>query len=297
MTKGKATAVKGKATTKAKTKKVVASDEVVLDAKSDITQGVTMVTCTECGIEKEQTTENFSRLKGADGTPATGKFRNICKPCQTAASIAWTTRRKDYREVYQRAVRYRDQLGIPALTPNAKDWKAGDPIMTVAYTDKNGVFHESRNADEVYAEMKQAQAEARETLKAQRAEAQAEAKAQRAEARAQAKLERESAQAEAKELRAKERAEAKAQRAEAKALKAEELRVEREEKAKVRAQERAEAIAKKAEETRLARETKAQERAETARLKAEAKANEAIAKAEAKSNEAMEKALSAIAGA
>lgn len=295
-------ATKGKATKATKaTKAVEITDEVVLDAKSDITavEAVETATserdhvCSISGVKAEFDADgnctNFSRLQN-------GKLRSICKAEQTKASIAWTTKRADYRKDYQRAVHYQS-MGIPALTPDAKTWVAGQPIMTVEYTDKNGVTHPSRNADEVFAEMKQAQAEARQALLAERAEQVSIAKAQRAEARAEAKAIRDAEKAEAKAVRDAERAERKAEKAQERALKAEQAKADREAKAVARAEARAERITLKAQEAQKAREAKAIERAEATRLKAEAKALEIAQKAEAKQSAGIEKALSAIAGA
>ncbi len=287
--KGVATkATKAKKAKKAKaTPEVVESNEVVLDAKSDITAVADgMAVCGTCKVEKEQTVENFSPM-------AKGGFRNICKPCQTQASLAWTTKRADYRKQYQRAMQLIN-LGIPAIVPNAKDWQNGDVIMTVEYT-RDGVTYPSRNAEEVYAEMKQAQADARAQRKAELDAQNAELKAQRQAERAEAKAQRDAEKAEAKAQRQAERAEAKAQRDAERAEKAEQARIEREEKALARATERAEKAAEKAEQARLERERKALERAEAQKQKALEKAQAIADKAEARKQAAIDKAMAATA--
>lgn len=286
---------KGVATkaTKAKATPVIeVSDEVVLDAKSDITVVENTVAegnavCSTCKVEKEQTADNFSPSQK-------GGFRPICKPCQTAASLVWTTKRKDYRKDYQRAIQLIN-LGIPAIVPNAKDWVAGDVLMTVAYTDKNGVEIPSREAEVVYDEMKQAQANARAERKQELETQNAELKAQRAEARAEAREAREAVKAEAKEARANERAEAKVKRDAERAEKANAAKLEREQAAVERANARAEANAAKAEEARLAREKKDADREEARNQKALAKAQEIADAKLAREKAAVEKAMAATA--
>ncbi len=294
----KGVATKATKATKKSTPVVEVSEEVVLDAKSDITEVVEPVAetpavaegfavCKPCGETKEQTVENFS-------PSAKGGFRPICKPCQTKASLVWTTKRKDYRKEYQRAIQLIN-LGIPAIVPNAKDWVAGDVMMTVAYTDKNGVEIPSREAEVVYAELKQAQADARAERKAEADTLKAQAKAQRAEVRAEAKATRDAEKAEAKALKATERAEAKELRDAKRAEDAKTAKLEREQKAVERANARAEANAVKAENARLAREKKDAERAEASKQKALAKAQEVAEKAEARKQSAIDKAMSATA--
>lgn len=224
---------KGVATkaTKKVTPIVVVSEEVVLDAKADITEVIEEVVtstiqegyavCSTCKDAKEQVGANFSPM-------AKGGFRNICKPCQTQASGAWTTKRADYRKQYQRANQLIN-LGIPALVPNARTWSEGDVIMTLEYT-RNGETFPSRIAEEVYAEMKQSQADSRAETKAQIESQNAELKQQRADARAEAKEQRDNEKAEAKANRVAERAEAKTQRDAERAEQAEEARLERERK-------------------------------------------------------------------
>jgi hypothetical protein len=264
------------------------SEDVVLDAPSDITAVADgNVVCSACNVEKEQTVANFSPM-------AKGGFRNICKPCQTQASLAWTTKRADYRKDYQRAIQLIN-LGIPAIVPNAKDWVSGDVIMTVAYTDKNGVEIPSRVAEEVYAEMKQAVADARAERKAELDAQNAELKAQRQAERAELKAQRDAERAEAKEQRQAERAELRAQRDAERAEKAEQAKADREAKAVERANERAVKNAEKAETARLAREAKAVERAEAQKQKALDKAQAIADKAEARRQSAVEKAMSATA--
>lgn len=262
---------------------IEATDEVVLDVPTDITAVADgMAVCSACGVEKEQTVANFSPM-------AKGGFRNICKPCQTQASLAWTTKRADYRKQYQRAIQLIN-LGIPAIVPNAKDWQNGDVIMTVEYT-RDGVTYPSRNAEEVYAEMKQAQADARAERKAQIEAQNAELKAQRLAERAELKAQRDAEKAEAKAQRDAERAEAKAQKDAERAERAEQAKLEREQKAIERAEARAVANAEKAEAKRLEREQKALERAEAQKQKALEKAQAIAEKAEARRQAAIEKAL------
>ena len=267
---------------------IEATDEVVLDAPSDVTAVAEgNVVCSPCGVEKEQSVANFSPM-------AKGGFRNICKPCQTQASLAWTTKRADYRKQYQRAIQLIN-LGIPAIVPNAKDWVSGDVIMTVAYTDKNGVEIPSRVAEDVYAEMKQAQADARAERKAELDAQNADLKAQRQAERAELKAQRDADRETAKANRLAERAELKAQRDAERAEKAETAKAEREAKAVERANERAVKMAEKAEQARADREAKAVERAEAQKQKALEKAQAVADKAEARRQSAVEKAMSATA--
>lgn len=62
--------------------------------------------------------ERFSLLQ-------TGKRRTICKECQTRLSKEWTTRRADYRKLYQQARALVEQ-GEKVAVPNAKEYKKGD---------------------------------------------------------------------------------------------------------------------------------------------------------------------------
>lgn len=276
------TNVATKTTKKSKTQKVTKSDEIVLNAKADITiVEEVMAICSTCKNEKEQTIDNFSPRIG-------GGFRNICKPCQTKASLVWTKKRADYRKQYQRAVQLIN-LGIPAIVPNAKDWQKGDVLMTVDYTDKNGNKFPSREAEVVYSEMKQAQADARAELKAERELQNAELKAQRKAQRAERKAERDAEKAEAKAKLAEERAKLKAKRDVERAEKAAHAKAEREKNAVARAEAKAEKSAEKAEQKRIEREEKALARAETAKQKAIDKLNEVKAKA------GLDKMLSAVA--
>ena len=68
--------------------------------------------------------DRFSKLK-------TGKYRNICKVCQTRLSKQWTTKRADYRKQYQQA-RMLVSRGFDVQIPNAKDYKSGDVLRTSA---------------------------------------------------------------------------------------------------------------------------------------------------------------------
>jgi hypothetical protein len=275
---------------------VEVSDEVVLEAQSDITEVVETIepavvsetehTCSISGVKAEfdenGVCTNFSRLQN-------GKLRSICKAEQTKASIAWTTERANYRKDYQRAMQLINQ-GIPAVVPNAKDWKEGDVIMTQEVTI-NDVVYPVRPAEEVYAEMKQARADAR-------AKAQAMIDAQndllkqaRKEARETAKAERMAEQERLKaELTAKREAEREAKNAERAEL-AEQKRLERLETARVKAEERAKDLAIKAEENKLKAEAKLAERLETARIKAEEKAKAIAEKAEARTQALIAKAI------
>lgn len=281
----KGTAVVAKATKAKKAKvEVVPTDEVVMDAKADITAVEGMVECTSCKANLEQTSENFSPM-------AKGGFRSICKPCQSKKSGEWTGKRADYRKQYQRARQLIDK-GIPVIVPDAKTWAEGDVLMTIPY-ERDGVEYPSVPAEGVYAEMKAKEAEQRAELKAERDAQKAEILEQRKAERAKLREQKAQEKADLKAQKDAERAKIREQKAQERAEKAEQAKKEREQKAIERAEQRKIANAEKAEQARLAREQKAVERAELAKQKALAKAEANAKKAEAKKQEILAKTAKA----
>lgn len=249
--KGQATGTaKAKATKTAK----VAEVEAVVET-TPVVEAVTVHSCRKCGADEalnDAGVSNFSLIK------ATGKPSIYCKACQIAKSKEWTSRPDvaEMRKVQALARQYQ-KAGIPALVPDAKTYEAGQPIMTVAYSEVNGAwvpdgtegatFHPSVNATELY-----------EALVAERT------------------AEREARKAEAEETRAAMLAENKRIREEARAAKQAELKEQAE--------------ARKAEREK-AREQKILEVAEANRLKAEERQRKAAEATARKAAEAAQKAL------
>jgi hypothetical protein len=274
------------------------TDVTVLDTPSDITevQATERVCSTHGGDALPLTTDNFSPT--ANGS--TGGFSTICKRCRVAASKKWTDERADLRAEQVKAVRY-SNLGIPVLRPSAKGWTPETVLMTLAYTVmpdgsfelgevEGGVFHPSRVADEVYAEMK--------------AEKKAASDQRKADAEAQAKIE--SDQRKADRLAAKQAKEAQAliDRENAKAIRDEERKTretqraaqalaDKKEKDRIRnekVKEKARLALEVAEKTRIEKENKAKEKVRLALIATQ----EAEAKKEAQRIAALEASQKAV---
>lgn len=285
------------------------TEEVVLDAPSDLTATVPeAANCTVCDVaaqtDEDGNVTNFSRLT------ATGKLRTICKPCQTVKSVEWTTKRADYRKEYARANFYQ-QRGIPALMPTASAWKAGDVIMTVEYslldgkrfdadgnrvtTDTpNAVTFPSRIAEEVYQEQLATRVAEREAVKAANQLLLDEAKAERAELRQAEKAERDAKKAEAADVLKAQRQAEREQKAEERAQKALETKAEKDEAREAKLKQRADDALAKAEAIREATANKAIERAEASKQKAIDKATAVAEKRQQAVRAANEKAIAAL---
>jgi flagellar biosynthesis GTPase FlhF len=276
---------------------IVATDEVVLDAPSELVSEEVIPTgfakCSAGGEVLEQTVANFSPVDAVNNPNGEAGFRPICKGCQTKASIAWTTKRADYRKAYQRAVQL-IKLGIPAIVPNAKDWKAGDVIMTIEF-ERDGVVYPSMQAEHLYTAQKllaqEARAERQAEIDAQNDRLKEERKAERAKAREA----REQAKADEKAKADEARAERKRQRDLANTEKAEQAKRDREARAEERAEAKRKRDAEKAEENRIARENREKARQEKRDQKALEDAQAVLdAKAEREAN-AKAKAMGAVA--
>lgn len=238
---------------------VCGAENVLLAVKSDLTQTETDSMCTVCKKYKPQTTENFSILKN-------GKFRRMCKECQTKASLAWSAKRSDYRRQYHLAVMYQN-AGIPAILPTAKEWKQGDPIMTVAYTDSSGVYHPSVNATQLYAEIKKQRKAERQKLKLERERLKREIAERRRAERNASIAEREKNKLLNKMQKAAEREMRRKNSEQGRLRKAEELQAEKDRQYALRIKEKEAEALLKAERARAMREQRILAKAEARRLK------------------------------
>jgi hypothetical protein len=278
---------------------VEVSEEVVLDAPADITAEAETIeapqvqegfaVCSTCKIEKEQTVANFSPVDAVNNPNGENGFRTVCKSCQTAASLAWTTKRADYRKDYQRAMQLM-KMGIGVIVPDAKTWEAGYVIMT-AKRDENGKIVPDRVAEEVVAERKQAEADRRAELKAIADKEAEEAKAERKRLRDEAKAERERIAQEAADQRKADRDKVKQERDAKRVEDARIAKEERDRKNQEKADERLRLANEKAENARIERERKQAERLEAANKKAEDARIERERKDEEKRQAALDKAL------
>jgi hypothetical protein len=268
------------------------TEEVVIDAKADITETEPKVhTCNTCGSTDELNAKgepNFSMLK-------TGKLRPMCKSCQTAKSIGWTTEKAEYRKAYSRANFFLTR-GIPAIVPTAKTWNEGDPIMTLEYGLLDGKIVSpdtegatvvpSVNAEDVYAAQVAEAKAARDAKHAEQTAIAEAAKAERKRVRDEARAKRQAENDAEKTRKDAEREATRKQNALDKAAKAEQDRLDRE-------AAKAEKTRKKAADAAAALVTKQLEQAEAKRLKDLEKATKAVDKT-AEIDASNQKALDAL---
>lgn len=291
--KSKGKAVKSVETVEAVEAVVTPTDEAVIEAVGDITETPTEATvkvhtCTECGSTDELNAKgepNFSVL-------LSGKKRPICKSCQTAKSLDWTTKRADYRKVYARA-NFLINRGIAVVTPNAKEWTPEYVLMTIK-KDENGDIVVDRPAEEVYSEQVAAEKAVREANKASREAIATQAKADRKAKREADKADRDAKRA-ADALVAKAASDAKKlEKANERAETAKKAKADREAAAAVKKTERDAKALETANKLKADREAKSLEKAETARQNALTKAAEAAAAKKAQVDATNAKALAAL---